>query len=92
LVEVSLAKKQTPKVKVLYHAFFCGDVIGEADGFFEITKGKVKYVTGWFCNDAMWRGEYMTDLIEHFGGKIEDLPEEHLEEAENQMAEAYGLV
>lgn len=87
-----MAKKQAaPAPKVLYRAFFCGDDIGEADGFFEINNGKVKYVTGWFCNDAMWRGEYMDDLIEYFGGKIEELPKKYHAEAEKQMAEAYGL-
>jgi predicted DNA-binding WGR domain protein len=79
------------KLKVIYHTFFCDDNLGEADGFFEINDGKLEYVTGWFCNDAHWRGEYMSDLLEHAGAEIKDLPDKHQAQASRLMAKAYGL-
>jgi hypothetical protein len=90
LVRCFMAKAKT-QLKTLYHDWFEGEGLGEADGFFEIVNGKLEYVTGWFANDAMWRPEYMEGLIEHFGGKIEDLPNKHHVTAAKLMCEAFGL-
>lgn len=79
------------KLKVIYHAYFCDDLLGEADGFFEINSGKLEYVTGWFLNDAHWRGEYMSGLLKHVGVDVQTLPEEHQDQASKLMAKAYGL-
>ena len=78
--------------KTLYHTFVCDDNCGEADGFFEIEKGKLKLVTCWSANDANWRGEYMSGLIKYFGGKIERLPVKHEKQASLLMARSWGLV
>lgn len=78
------------KLKVIYHERFEGEGLGEAEAFYEIVNGKVEYVTGWFLNDAMWRDEYMSGLISHFGGEIERLPEKHHVAAAKLMCEAYG--
>ena len=84
--------KAQPKLRVIYHSFFCDDNLGEADGFFEINDGKVKYVTGWFCNDAMYRDEYMSGLLEYAGLEVKQLPEKYEEEASKLMAREYGLL
>jgi hypothetical protein len=83
--------KAKAQLKVIYHEFFCDDVLSEFDGFFEIVNGKVEYVTGWFANDANWRGEYMGGLIEHFGGDVQSLPEKHYKAARTLAAKAYGI-
>lgn len=82
--------KAKPQLKVLYHENFEGEGLGEAEAFYEIVKGKVEFVTGWFMNDAMWREEYMSGLISHFGGKIERLPKQHHITAAKLMCDAYG--
>jgi hypothetical protein len=69
----------------------CGDDVGEADAFFEINEGKLKLITCWSHNDAMWRDEYMSGLISYFGGKIEKLPTKHEKEAEKLVAKVWGL-
>jgi hypothetical protein len=81
-----------PKLKVIYHAYICDDNCGEADGFYEINKGKLTFVTGWFQNDAHWRGEYMSGLLKHAGADIKELPEKYQEQAALLLAEAYGLI
>lgn len=83
--------KTGKKLKVIYHEFFCDDVLSEFDGFFEIVKGKVTYVTGWFANDASWRGEYMSGLINHLGGDVQSLPEQYYKAARTLAAKAYGI-
>jgi hypothetical protein len=80
------------KLKVIYHTFFCGDNIGEADGFFEINGGKLEYVTGWDANDANWRGEYMGGLLRHAGAEIKELPDKYQYDAERLIEKAFGLV
>jgi predicted DNA-binding WGR domain protein len=82
--------KQQPK-KVLYHEFFCGDNIGEADGFFEIVDGKLKLVDCWSTNDAHWRGEYMTGLLSWAGVELKDLPEKYQVDGEKLLCENWGL-
>src|SRR5271156_5850304 len=84
--------KAKQKLKVLYHTFICDDNCGEAEGFFELTKGKLTLITSWSANDANWRGEYMTGLINYFGGKIEQLPEKHEKEASLMVAQEWGLI
>jgi hypothetical protein len=86
-----MAKTQQ-KLKVIYHTFFCGDLIGEADGFFEINDGELEYVTGWDANDANWRGEYMGGLLEHAGAEIKELPDKYQYNAERLIEKAFGLV
>lgn len=79
------------KLRTIYHTFFCDDTLGEADGFFEIDGTKLKYITGWFCNDAHWRGEYMEELLRHVGVAVKDLPAKHRAAGAKLMAAAYGL-
>ncbi len=83
--------KQQPK-RILYHQFFCGEGnLGESDGFFSLESGKLEYVDGWDCNDAHWRGEYMTGLLAWAGVKIEQLPEKYLDEAVKIAEKQWGL-
>ena len=83
--------KQQPK-RILYHQFFCGEGnLGESDGFFSLENGKLEYVDGWDCNDAHWRGEYMTGLLAWAGVKIEQLPEKYLDEAVKIAEKQWGL-
>jgi predicted DNA-binding WGR domain protein len=82
--------KQQPK-KILYHEFFCGDNIGEADGFFEIVDGKLQLVECWSTNDAHWRGEYMTGLLSWAGVEMKDLPEKYQVEGEKLLCKNWGL-
>jgi predicted DNA-binding WGR domain protein len=82
--------KQEAK-KVLYHGYFEGDSIGEADGFFEIKDGKLLLVDCWSLNDAHWRGEYMTGLLEWAGVELKDLPEKRHQEAEKLLAKTWGF-
>jgi hypothetical protein len=77
--------------KVLYHGYFNGDDIGEADGFFEIVNKKLKLVDCWSLNDAHWRGEYMTGILEWAGVKVERLPEDRNDEGEKLIAKCWGL-
>lgn len=83
--------KSQPKTKTLYRTFICGDLVGEAEGFFELNDGKLTLITCWSANDASYRDEYMSGLIEYFGGAIERLPEKYVEEAEKMMAKTWGL-
>ena len=83
--------KQQPK-RILYHQFFCGEGnLGESDGFFSLEDGKLEYVDGWDCNDAHWRGEYMTGLLAWAGVKIEKLPAKYLDEAVKIAEKQWGL-
>ena len=77
--------------KVLYHAYFCGDDIGEADGFFEIVDDKLKLVTCWSQNDAMWRDEYMSGLLAWAGVDLQDLPAKYKAQGEKLLAKNWGL-
>jgi len=85
-----MAKAKTA-LKVIYHAYINDDVNGEADAFFTINKEKLTFLTGWFHNDAMWRGEYMSDLLTHAGADIKNLPQKYQSQAGRLMAKAYGL-
>jgi len=82
--------KQQPK-KILYHQFFCGDNVGEADGFFEIVDNKLVLVECWSTNDAHWRGEYMTGLLSWAGVEMKKLPEKYNVEGEKLLCENWGL-
>jgi len=79
------------KLKIIYHRFFCTDRLGEADGFYEIKDGKLKFITGWFSNDASYRDEYMSDLLRYAGVDVQDLPEKYANEAEKLMGIKYGI-
>ncbi|MGH6742990.1 MAG: hypothetical protein ACREDY_28860 [Bradyrhizobium sp.] len=50
---------------VLYHVFF--EEFGEWDAFFSPDGDLVAH---WHCNDAMWRTEYMSDVVEYFDGYV----------------------
>jgi len=78
-------------LRVLYHDYFEGDSIGEADGFFAIENGKLTVVDGWSCNDAHWREEYMAGLLKWAGVEVKRLPDKHHEEAEKLLAKMWGL-
>jgi hypothetical protein len=80
-----------PKLRTIYHTFFCDDILGEADGFFEIDGTKLKYIAGWFCNDAHWRGEYMAGLLRHVGAEVKPLPDKYAKPGAKLMAAAFGL-
>lgn len=86
-----MAKAKQQPQKTLYHAYFCGDNLGEADGFFTITDGKLELVDCWSLNDAHWRGEYMTGLLTWAGVEVKDLPEKRLYEAEEMLEKHWGL-
>jgi predicted DNA-binding WGR domain protein len=82
--------KQQPK-KTLYHSYFCGENIGEADGFFEIKDGKLELVDSWSLNDAHWRSEYMTGILNWAGVEVTKLPEKYAAEGEKLIAVCWGL-
>lgn len=87
-----MAKAKQQPMRTLYHIFFCGEGnLGESDGFFSLESGKLEYVDGWDCNDAHWRGEYMTGLLEWAGVKIEKLPAKYLDEAVKIAEKQWGL-
>ena len=86
-----MAKKTGLGLKTVYHAYFEGDNIGEADGFFEIKNGKLSAVTGWSLNDAHWRYEYMQGLIGYFGGIVEPLPKKYQAQAEKLLLKLWNL-
>lgn len=85
-----MAKAKTAK-KVLYHAWFEGENVGEADAFYEIVDGKLKLVTCWSANDAMWREEYMSGLLAWAGVDLQSLPSKHRKEAEKLLEKTWGL-
>lgn len=91
-----MARRKTFKagqapLRVLYHESFEGESIGEADGFFTIENNKLALVDGWSCNDAMWRGEYMTGILKWAGVKVESLPDKYHDAAEKLLAKMWGL-
>lgn len=77
--------------KVLYFSYFNGDDIGEADGFFEIKNGKLELVDCWSLNDAHWRGEYMTGILNWAGVEVTKLPAKYMKQGEKLIAETWGL-
>jgi hypothetical protein len=93
MTKAATKKAKTPKAqtRVIYHKYFCTDEIGESDGFFEVVNGKLEYVSGWFHNDAMWRPEYMSGLLEHLGVEVADLPAKYEKEAAKLFSQAYGI-
>jgi len=81
-----------PKLRMLYHQFFCGEGnLGEMDAFFALEGTELKYIDGWDCNDASWRAEYMEGLLKWAGVKVETLPEKYHDEAAQLAAKAFGL-
>ncbi len=82
--------KQQPK-KILYFSYFNGDDIGEADGFFELKGTKLELVACWSLNDAHWRGEYMTGILNWAGVDVQRLPEKYMKQGEKLIAESWGL-
>jgi hypothetical protein len=52
-------------MRTIYHIFT--EENGEMDWFLDENYNVITY---WWCNDAHWRGEYMGDLIRHFGAQI----------------------
>jgi hypothetical protein len=68
--------------KKLYHINSCDvldddqyDRVGEVDFF--LTEDGTQIVAWWSKNDANWRPEYMSGLIQYFGGEVKsawDLP------------------
>jgi hypothetical protein len=86
-----MATAKAKATKTLYHAWFEGDNVGEADGFFEIKDGKLEFVDGWSANDANWRDEYMTGLLEWAGVELKTLPEKYRDEAEKILEKRWGL-
>lgn len=86
-----MAKAKQQLTKVLYEDSFEGDNVGEADGFFEIKDGKLVLVDCWSCNDAQWRGEYMTGILNWAGVEVKRLPEKYHREAEKMLEKNWGL-
>jgi predicted DNA-binding WGR domain protein len=86
-----MAKVEQRLRKTLYHDYFCGDNVGEADGFFEIKDGKLQLVDCWSQNDAMWRHEYMNGILEWAGVDLKDLPDKYHDEAEKMLEKNWGL-
>ena len=80
-----LDKNKSPLPRI-----FCEDPIGEADAFFEIVNGKLKLITTWDCNDALWREEYMDSLLAYAGVRIKSLPEKYHNEALRLVAKNFG--
>ena len=93
MTSAAVAPTNLPKQpkKTLYHAYFCGDNLGEADGFFEIKDGKLELVDCWSLNDAHWRGEYMTGILTWAGVDLQDLPKKYMAEGEKILEKTWGL-
>jgi hypothetical protein len=87
-----MAKAKHQPKKILYYAYFCGDNIGEADGFFEIKGSKLELVDCWSKNDANWRSEYMTGILSWAGVEVKKLPPSHVAAGEKLIAENWGLL
>lgn len=77
-------------MKTIYVEYFCDDEIGECDMFFSIDKGKLSIISGWNCNDAQYRDEYMDDLFEKCGIKILPLPDEFSKKALRLARKFFG--
>jgi hypothetical protein len=91
VLSVMAKAKQQPK-RILYHAFFCGDNVGEADGFFEIKDNdELELVDCWSTNDAHWRGEYMSGILSWAGVEVQRLPENRQDEGEKLLEKNWGL-
>jgi hypothetical protein len=80
------------KMRVIYHKWYEGDDIGEADAFFEVIDGNLLLITCWSANDANWRGEYMEGLLRYFGVQVKNnLPAKFNSDAEALVKEAFGI-
>jgi len=90
VLSVMATAKQQPK-KVLYHSYFCGDNVGEADGFFEVVDGELELVDCWSRNDANWRQEYMNGILKWAGVDLQKLPEKHMAQGEKLLEKTWGL-
>ena len=86
-----MAKAKQQPQKTLYHSFFCGDNVGEADGFFEVVGGELELVDCWSTNDAHWRHEYMNGILKWAGVDLQKLPAKYLAEAEKLLEKTWGL-
>jgi hypothetical protein len=84
--------KAKAQQRVIYHQFICGDDLGEGDAFFKFDPdGELVYIDGWDCNDAHWRGEYMSGILAHLGAEVKQLPEKYRDLGAKLYAEAFGL-
>jgi hypothetical protein len=64
---------------------------GEAQGFFVVNGANhLKYVAGWYDNDACYRPEYMNGLLRHAGASIVKLPKKYEAEAVKLWKEVWG--
>lgn len=78
---------------MILHTIFCKyfEDMGEAQGFYEVVNGKLKFITGWFMSDAHYRNEYMGGLLKHLGAVVQDLPNKYNAQATKLFKRAYGL-
>lgn len=76
-------------MRVFYEKYF--EEIGDAQGFYEVVDGKLVFLTGWSCNDALYRAEYMNGLLRHAGVEVKPLPSKHAKRALSLIKECFGV-
>lgn len=88
-----MAKTAKAKVslRVIYVKYFCGGDLGEAQGFYEVVKDKLVFISGFFMNDANYRDEYMSGVFEYLGVDMQTLPDKYEAAALKLMKKAFGM-